>query len=153
MCHTGPHPLRKLSPSVRSCQTVSSAPSAYVRVCQSLQSCPTLGDPRDCSPPGSSVHGVLQARTLEWAARAFCRGLSPGLRHRRQILHHLSQQGSPDCRTDAANPAPPNASCWDLSPRTRFSSCPVLLVSCSCKIHAHTPHSRHTHDTHDTHPR
>ena len=32
------------------------------------QSCPTLSDPMDCSPPGSSVHGILQARTLEWAA-------------------------------------------------------------------------------------
>ena len=31
------------------------------------QSCPTLRDPMDCSPPGSSVHGILQARTPEWA--------------------------------------------------------------------------------------
>ena len=35
---------------------------------QSLQSCPTLCDPKDCSPPGSSVHGILQARTLESVA-------------------------------------------------------------------------------------
>ena len=33
---------------------------------KSLQSCPTLCDPIDGSPPGSSVHGILQARTLEW---------------------------------------------------------------------------------------
>ena len=33
-----------------------------------LQSCPTLCDPIDSSPPGSSVHGILQARTLEWVA-------------------------------------------------------------------------------------
>ena len=32
------------------------------------QPCPTLGDPMDCSPPGSSVHGILQARILEWVA-------------------------------------------------------------------------------------
>ena len=32
---------------------------------KSLQSCPTLLDPMDCSPPGSSVHGILQARILE----------------------------------------------------------------------------------------
>ena len=32
------------------------------------QSCPTPSNPLDCSPPGSSVHGILQARTLEWAA-------------------------------------------------------------------------------------
>ena len=37
----------------------------------SLQSCPTLCDPMDCSPPGFSVHGILQARTLEWGAIAF----------------------------------------------------------------------------------
>ena len=32
------------------------------------QSCPTLCDPLDCSPPGSSIHGILQARVLEWVA-------------------------------------------------------------------------------------
>ena len=35
------------------------------------QSCLTLSDPMDCSPPGSSVHGILQARVLEWGAIAF----------------------------------------------------------------------------------
>ena len=34
------------------------------------QSCPTLRDPMDCSPPGSSVHGIFQARVLEWGAIA-----------------------------------------------------------------------------------
>ena len=38
------------------------------------QSCPTLSDPRDCSLPGSSIHGVLQARVLEWVAIAFSEG-------------------------------------------------------------------------------
>ena len=37
----------------------------------SLQSCPTLCDPIDGSPPGSPVPGILQARTLEWVAIAF----------------------------------------------------------------------------------
>ena len=36
-----------------------------------LQSCPTLCDSRDGSPPGSSVSGILQARTLEWVATSF----------------------------------------------------------------------------------
>ena len=36
-----------------------------------LQSCPTLHDPRDSSPPGSAVPGILQARTLEWVAISF----------------------------------------------------------------------------------
>ena len=35
------------------------------------QSCPTLSDPMDCSPPGSSIHGIFQARALEWGAIAF----------------------------------------------------------------------------------
>ena len=35
------------------------------------QSCPILSDPMDCSPPGSSVHGIFQARVLEWGALAF----------------------------------------------------------------------------------
>ena len=35
------------------------------------QSCPTVRDPMDCSPPGSSVHGIFQARALEWGATAF----------------------------------------------------------------------------------
>ena len=39
---------------------------------KSLQSCPTLCDSIDGSPPGSSVHGVFQARVLEWGAIAYC---------------------------------------------------------------------------------
>ena len=35
------------------------------------QSCPTLSDPMDCSLPGSSIHGIFQARVLEWGAFAF----------------------------------------------------------------------------------
>ena len=40
------------------------------------QSCPILCDPMDCSPPDSSVHGILQARILEWVAIPFSRGSS-----------------------------------------------------------------------------
>ena len=40
------------------------------------QSCLILGDPMDCSPPGSSVHGILQARILEWVAFPFSKGFS-----------------------------------------------------------------------------
>ena len=40
-------------------------------VSEVAQSCPTLCDPRDCSPPGSSLHGILQARVLEWVAISF----------------------------------------------------------------------------------
>ena len=40
------------------------------------QSCLTLHDPMDCSPPGSSVHGICQARVLEWGAIAFSANLA-----------------------------------------------------------------------------
>ena len=44
--------------------------------CSVAPSDPTLGDPTDCSPPDSSIHGVLQARILEWAAMSSSRGSS-----------------------------------------------------------------------------
>jgi len=43
----------------------------YATAAKSLQLCPTLCDPRDGSPPGSPVPGILQARTLEWVAISF----------------------------------------------------------------------------------
>ena len=64
------------------------------------QSCLTLCDPMDCSPAGNSVHGILQARTIEWVAITLCRGIFPfqgsnlELRECRQILYRLSHQES-----------------------------------------------------------
>ena len=66
------------------------------------QSCPTLCDPIDCILPGSSIHGIFQARVLEWIAISFSRGIfptqgsNPGLLHCRQTLYRLSHQGSPE---------------------------------------------------------
>ena len=40
------------------------------------RSCPTLCNPKDCSPPGSSVHRILQAKILEWVAISFSKGSS-----------------------------------------------------------------------------
>ena len=62
------------------------------------QLCPTLHYPMDCSLPDSSVHVILQARTLEWVAYSFLQEIFPteesnqGLLHCRQILHQLSYQ-------------------------------------------------------------
>ena len=50
--------------------------------------------PHDCSPPGSSVHGILQTRILEWVAISFS-GLNLGLLYCRQILYHLSYKEVP----------------------------------------------------------
>ena len=63
------------------------------------QSCPTLCSPVDCSLPGSSIHGIFQARVLEWGAISFSRGSSwPGdwtwVTHCRQTFYHLSHQRS-----------------------------------------------------------
>ena len=49
---------------------------AAAAAAKSLQSCPTLCDPMDGSPPGSSVHGIFQARALEWVTIAFSKMLS-----------------------------------------------------------------------------
>ena len=54
------------------------------------QSCTTVCDPIDCSLPGSSLHGIFQARVLEWVAISFSRGSNPGLLHRRQTPYTLS---------------------------------------------------------------
>ena len=63
-----------------------------------IQSCPILCDLMDCCPPGSSVHGILQARILEWVAIPSSRGSSrpriePRSPHCRQILYHLNHRG------------------------------------------------------------
>ena len=77
--------------------------------CLAAQSCPTLCDPMDCSlvwsPPGSSIHGIFQARILEWGAISFSRGffptqgsnlhLLPCFLHCRQVFYPLSHWRSP----------------------------------------------------------
>ena len=54
----------------------SQAERNVVCCAKSLQPCPTLCDPMDCSPPSCSVHGILQARIREWVAMPFSRGSS-----------------------------------------------------------------------------
>ena len=78
-----------------------------MRVCvcaKSLQSCPTLCDPMDCCPSDSSVHGILQARILEWVAVLSSRGssqpreqthISPVACLGWQVLSHWRYLGSP----------------------------------------------------------
>ena len=54
-------------------KTEEETKSFILCVCET-QLCPTLCDPMDCSPPGSSVHGILQARILEWVPIPSSRG-------------------------------------------------------------------------------
>ena len=67
-----------------------------LKVCLVSQSCPALCDPMDCSLPGSSVHGILQARILEWVAIPQgifpTQGSNPSFLHCRQILYHLREK-------------------------------------------------------------
>ena len=80
-----PHPLLLQMPVTSSGLTSTSDQPAidwsfpWLPPCmhaKSLQSCPTLCKPMECSPPGSSVHGIYQARRLKWVAISFSRGYS-----------------------------------------------------------------------------
>ena len=74
------------------------------------QSCLTLFDPMDCSPSGSSIHGILQARILEWVAMPFSRGSShPGIEPRSPILQADSLPSEPPGETQGPHK-------WDLMP-------------------------------------
>ena len=93
----------------------------------------------DCSPPGSSVHGILQARILQWVAISSSRGIfptqgsNPGLPHCRQTLYNLRHQRSPVYTVLPYR----EAYIWflfpHLSPTTQIlfeCSLALLLVSC-----------------------
>ena len=102
------------------------------------QSWVTLCDPLDCSLPGSSVQGILQARTLQWVARPASRGssrpgLNSGLLNCRQILYRLSHQGSPLRISLFGRPPPQHTAregAWLPRPRNQ-SVCPSCRVT-SC---------------------
>ena len=76
------------------------------------QLCPALCDPVDCSRPGSSIRGILQARILEWVAISFCR----------QMLYHLSHNVCLQCRRPGFDP-------WvgKISWRREWQPTPVFL--------------------------
>ena len=83
------------------CTTEIYNPAAAAK---SLQSCPTLCDPIDGSPPGSSVPEILQARILEWVAMPPSRDLpNPGIKPR-----------SPTLQEDSSPSEPPGKSCLPI---------------------------------------
>ena len=77
---------------------------------QSLQSCSVLCDPIDCSPPGSSVHGILQAKILEWVACPPPDGLSnPGIKYHKHTAAAAAAKSFQSCPTlcDPIDGSPP----------------------------------------------
>ena len=76
----------------------------WMKVKVSHQSCPTLWDLMNCSPPGSSVHGILQARILEWVG---CHSLSPG-----DLPNPRIEPRSPSSLADSLPSKPPYIYGW-----------------------------------------
>ena len=95
-------------------------------LCVVVQSCLTICDPIDCSPPGSSVHGDSPGKNIGVGSHALLQcifltqGSKPGLPHCRQILYHLSHQGSPRILE------------WVAYPFFRGSSWPRNRIGVSC---------------------
>ena len=105
-------------------------------LCLVTQSCPTLCNPINCSLPGSSVHGDSSSKNIRFGWHALLQGifptqgLNPGLPHCRQILHHLSHQGSPKTPEWVALPSPgslPSPGIKTGSPALQAHSLPVEL--------------------------
>ena len=83
--------------------------------CLVAQSCPTLCDPMDCSPPDSTVHGILEARILEWVAISCSRGSSdPGTEPRSPALAGGFFTTMPPGKPTAA--PSPSSSLWGPHP-------------------------------------
>ena len=106
--------------------------TSSVQFCSVAQSCPTLCDPMNPSTPGSSVHGILQARILEWVAMPSSRGSSPprnrthisyvSYRHTmKEIEKRLGRRLSPAMQDVAPGAWPPVKPSARLSPTTGSS--------------------------------
>ena len=105
------------------------------------QSCPTLGDPMDHSPPGSSVHGIFQARVLEWGAITFSENKAS--RELFQILKSdavkvlqslcwqiwKTQQGPQDWKRSVFIPIPEKGNAKECS-----NYCTIALISHASKV-------------------
>ena len=106
---------------------------ATAAAAKSLQSCPTLCDPRDGSPPGSPISGILQARTLEWVAISFSNEWKWKVKGK--SLSHVWLLATP--RT-AADQAPPSMGfarqeCWSGLPLPSPSKFPIhALIYSNC---------------------
>ena len=96
------------------------------------QSYPTPSDPMDCGPPGPSIHGIFQARVLEWGAIAFSEAYSRTVLFQRSHLQEISLGQNVSQLTTllssadtffTAGPSQQREKCVDLQPGTSFFFC------------------------------
>ena len=96
----------------------------FAAAAKSLQLCPTLCNPTDCSPPGSPISGILQARTLEWVAISFS-----------NAYESEKWKGSHSVVSDFSRPhglQPTRLLCpWDFPGKSTGVGCHCLLRNCS----------------------
>ena len=133
MCHRATKPTHHnhwaCSPHLESLRAPTRIPQAETKTChrhkymhaaaKSLQSCPTLCDPRDGSPPGPPVPGILQARTLEWVAISFSNSWKWKVKVK--SLSHVQLLATP---WTAAHQAPLP---WDFPGKSTGVGCHCLL--------------------------
>ena len=100
---------------------VSAVNSVYVLACQVAQSCPTLCDPMDCSPPGSSVHGIFPGKNTGAGCHALFQGIFPTQGSNPRLLRLLQRQaGSLALAPTSMHVSPPSQP--PRSPRPSGSS-------------------------------
>ena len=133
------HDVRHLLLQItENCLIAQNIPLCFTYLCaKSLQLCPILGDPMDCSPPGSSVHGILQTRILEWVAMPFSRGSS-----------RPSGQTHVSCVSCMADSFFTTSSTWEI-PFTSFRSIQFSSVQFSRSV---VSNSLQPHDSQYTRP-
>ena len=99
------------------------------------QSCLTFCDPIDCSPPGSSTHGILQARVLEWVAIVFSEGIMKALDLQLSQTEIVGNQPG-DLRLTTASQVGWGQSCW-TEPLTRENwhclQVDSVRIECNCR--------------------
>ena len=103
---------------------------------------PTLCDHMDCSPPGSSVHGNSPGKNTGVSCHALLQGifptqgLNPGLPHCRQILYHLSHQGSPGVHRSIYIHLPTHLLTYHSFRNYLFNAycCPVIISRISVQL-------------------
>ena len=112
--------------------------AATAAAAKSLESCPTLCDPMDCSLPGFSVHGILQARTLEWVAISFSKkkrwnNLQNSQSEKSQVQKDIPNNHSSDFVIRVIYP---HKTSWEVLPQPLLSErvCIKLALFLKCLI-------------------